>query len=160
MYVELRQHFWFKTPYGEARAIAVIDYGQEDDLCWVCIQQDDPYRGQCWTWHNSEIRFQNNSTFLRRNPVAENNEKRDPSSHRTPTQIRRQVKGYNSTPENIRKRSLRNKARRIMKDKVGAAAIAGKDVDHKRPVRSGGGNGGGNLRVQSPHKNRGWRRDT
>lgn len=86
--------------------------------------------------------------------------KRDPVSHRSPADIRRMDRGYNSTPENIQKRSLRNKARRIMRDKVGAAAIAGKDVDHKHPVRSGGGNGAGNLRVQSPHKNRGWRRGT
>jgi hypothetical protein len=61
-YTELRQHLWMKTPKGEARCIAVIDYGQEEDLCWVCIQQDT---NECWTWHNSEILFLDNSTFLR-----------------------------------------------------------------------------------------------
>lgn len=30
----------------------------------------------------------------------------------------------------------------------------GKDVDHKRPLRSGGSNGRGNLRVRSRSKNR------
>lgn len=65
-YTELKQHFWFSTPKGEARCIAVIDYGQEDDLVWVCIQQDEEFKGQCWTWHNSEIRFLDNSSFLRR----------------------------------------------------------------------------------------------
>ena len=90
--------------------------------------------------------------------MAENNEKRDPSSHRTPTQIRRQVNGYNAQPENVKKRSLRNQARRIVEKRVGKAALAGKDVDHKRPVRAGGGNSPSKLRVQSRHTNRGWRR--
>lgn len=65
-------------------------------------------------------------------------------------------RGYNHTPENIKKRSMRNQARDMMKKKVGAAALAGKDVDHKRPVRSGGGNSAGNLRIRDQHSNRGW----
>jgi hypothetical protein len=81
---------------------------------------------------------------------------RDPSSHRTPAQIKKMDRGYNSTPTNIKKRSMRNQARDIMEKKVGAAAIAGKDIDHKRPVRNGGGNSKGNLRVKDRHTNRGW----
>ncbi len=84
---------------------------------------------------------------------------RDPSSHRTPAQIKKMDRGYNSTPENIKKRSQRNQARAIVKKDLGAAAIAGKDVDHKRPVRSGGSNARSNLRVRSQHANRGWERD-
>jgi hypothetical protein len=84
--------------------------------------------------------------------------KRDPSSHRTPAQITKQVKGYNHEPANIKKRSQRNSARAIVKKDLGAAAIAGKDVDHKRPVRSGGTNARSNLRVRSEHANRGWNR--
>jgi hypothetical protein len=83
-------------------------------------------------------------------------EKRDPSSHRTPSQIRKQVRGYNAEPANVAKRSQRNQARRIMEKKVGKAAMAGKDVDHKTPVRSGGTNAKGNLRLADPSKNRGW----
>jgi hypothetical protein len=90
--------------------------------------------------------------------VAENGQKRDPSSHRTPGQVARQVKGYNHRPENIKKRSQRNSARRIVEKDVGKAALRGKDVDHIRPVRSGGGNARSNLRVRSEHANRGWRR--
>ena len=84
---------------------------------------------------------------------------RDPKSHRTPAQIKQHYKDYQGTPEQIAKRSQRNKARRTMEKKVGAAALKGKDVDHKTPIRSGGGNAAGNLRLQSPNKNRGWERD-
>lgn len=81
---------------------------------------------------------------------------RDPSSHRTPGQIKKMDRGYNHTPTNIAKRQERNAARDIMKKKVGAAAIAGKDIDHRKPVRSGGTNAPGNLRVKDRHTNRGW----
>jgi hypothetical protein len=84
---------------------------------------------------------------------------RDPSSHRTPEQMRKMDRGYNARPENIEKRSNNNQARRIMKKKVGAAALAGKDVDHIRPQRSGGGNSKGNLRIRSQKANRGWERE-
>lgn len=70
----------------------------------------------------------------------------------------RHYRDYQGTPEQIAKRSLRNKARREMEKKVGKAALKGKDVDHKVPVRSGGGNGKGNLRLASPATNRGWKK--
>jgi hypothetical protein len=81
---------------------------------------------------------------------------RDPSSHRTPAQITKQVKGYNATPANVKKRSQRNSARAIVKKDLGAAAIKGKDVHHKNPVRSGGSNARSNLGVASKAKNRAW----
>ena len=49
---------------------------------------------------------------------------------------------------------LRVEARRIMKKKLGAKAIAGKDIDHKTPIKKGGGNSPGNLRVRNPRANR------
>ena len=61
---------------------------------------------------------------------------------------------YHSKPEQIANRAKRNAARQQVKDKVGAAAIAGKDVDHKKSIRAGGGNGGGNLRVAPVGSNR------
>lgn len=83
-------------------------------------------------------------------------EKRDPSSHRTPSQIKKMSRGYNSTPENIKKRTLRNKARA----KFAKAGLVkkgdGKDVDHIKPIRSGGGNTAGNLRVRDRSLNRAW----
>ena len=85
--------------------------------------------------------------------------KRDPSSHRTPEQMRKMDRGYNSRPEIIANRSQQNQARAIMKKKLGAAAIAGKDVGHKRSVISGGSNSAGNLRIETRAKNRGWERN-
>jgi hypothetical protein len=85
--------------------------------------------------------------------MAENGEKRDPSSHRTPGQIKRQVNGYNKTPEARKKRALNNKARRKLGLKVGDP----RDADHKKPLRSGGSNAKSNLRAVHKSKNRAWR---
>tara|TARA_R110002096_G_scaffold434707_2_gene657610 strand:- start:783 stop:974 length:192 start_codon:yes stop_codon:yes gene_type:complete len=41
-----------------------------------------------------------------------------------------------------------------MKKKVGAKAIKGKDVGHKKSLKSGGSNGTKNLKVQSKKANR------
>ena len=81
---------------------------------------------------------------------------RDPSSHRTPEQIKKMDHGYNHRPDIIKNRSERNQARSYMKKKLGAAAIAGKDIDHKKMVIHGGTNAPSNLRVRSEHANRGW----
>lgn len=59
------------------------------------------------------------------------------------------------------KRSLRNKARRLMKKyltkKFGAAKAAvmmkGKHVDHKTPLHNGGTNTVSNLRLRNPSEN-------
>lgn len=82
--------------------------------------------------------------------------KRDPSSHRTPEQIKKMDRGYNHEPKHIKGRSLRNQARTIMAKDLGKKAIAGKDVDHKVMVKDGGTNARSNLRVRSQHANRGW----
>lgn len=63
---------------------------------------------------------------------------------------------YHGKPEKIKERAQRNAARAEVKKRVGSAAIAGKDVHHKRAIRHGGGNGNGNLAVSSVHRNRGW----
>ena len=84
---------------------------------------------------------------------------RDPSSHRTPAQIRKMDRGYNSQPHIIKNRDQQNAARAIMTKKLGAAALAGKDVGHKKSVISGGSNAPGNLRVETHKKNRGWERN-
>jgi hypothetical protein len=68
-------------------------------------------------------------------------------------------RGYNSQPHIIKNRDQQNAARAIMKKKLGAAAIAGKDVGHKKSVISGGSNAAGNLRIESRNKNRGWERN-
>ena len=81
--------------------------------------------------------------------------KRSPTSHRTPAQLRAHGKGFQAKPGERKRRAKRNTARAIMKKKVGKAALKGKDVDHKKMLSKGGGNGTRNLRVQSVKKNRG-----
>lgn len=65
---------------------------------------------------------------------------------------------YHGKPEQIRKRAQRNKARSEMAKKGRVKKGDGKVVDHKTPIRKGGGNGPGNLRVTSKKKNAGWRK--
>lgn len=50
------------TPKGEALAHALIDYGLEHHLFWVCFQDDTR---ECWTWGNRDIRAQPNITYGR-----------------------------------------------------------------------------------------------
>jgi hypothetical protein len=61
---------------------------------------------------------------------------------------------YQGQPEQIKKRGERVKARRMM-EKTGAVTKGdGKDVDHKKPLRSGGTTTKSNLRVRSVKANR------
>ncbi len=69
---------------------------------------------------------------------------------------RKEYDSYQSRPAQIRNRSKRNAARRKMIKRRGKSALAGKDVDHVRGV--GAGNGFKNLRIQSKHANRSFRR--
>lgn len=85
--------------------------------------------------------------------------KRDPSSHRTPAQIKKMDRGYNSQPHKIKHRSMNNQARASVIKERGEQAVKGKDVNHKKMLKDGGTNARSNLNVQTPHKNRGWRRD-
>ena len=61
---------------------------------------------------------------------------------------------YNSSPEQKKKRAMRNAARRKLLKSGRVKKGDGKDVDHKRKVKDGGGNGSGNLRVRSRSSNR------
>jgi len=57
---------------------------------------------------------------------------------------------YHGKPEQVKKRAERNKARSDMDLKKGD----GKEVDHKKPLSKGGGNGKGNLKVTTRTANR------
>lgn len=83
--------------------------------------------------------------------------KRDPVSHRTPEQIKKMDRGYNATPEMVKKRTMNNQARAMLTKEGKVRKGDGKDVDHKKPLRSGGGNGRSNLRVMDKSRNRAWR---
>lgn len=67
---------------------------------------------------------------------------------------RQEYDSFHGKPEQIKKRAMRVQARRDMEKKVGAQALAGKDIDHKKPLRNGGSNGPGNLRISSVKSNR------
>lgn len=82
-------------------------------------------------------------------------EKRDPSSHRTPSQIREMDRGYNAQPEMERRRNEQNKARRMLNLKKGDP----RDAGHIQPLDKGGKTVSSNLEPQSRKKNRGWAKD-
>lgn len=82
--------------------------------------------------------------------------KRDPSSHRTPEQIRKMDRGYNSQPQIIERRSKQNQARAQLMKEGKVSKGDGKDVGHKTALRKGGSNARSNLTVQTPKFNRGW----
>jgi hypothetical protein len=87
--------------------------------------------------------------------MAEGGETRSPITHRTPGQIKRHSKTYQARPEQKKKRAARNSARAVVKKSRGAAAVAGKDVGHKKPLSKGGTNARSNLQIQSKKSNRG-----
>ena len=61
---------------------------------------------------------------------------------------------YHSRPEQMEKNAERKKARRVLEKEGKVRPFDGKDVDHKKPLKRGGGNGRSNLRVQSRSTNR------
>ena len=63
---------------------------------------------------------------------------------------KREYDKFHSTPAARKARSMRVMARRKKKLKVGDP----REVDHKKPLSKGGGNGSGNLRVTSRSSNR------
>lgn len=67
---------------------------------------------------------------------------------------------YQGTDEQKKKRALRNNARRGLIRQGRVHKGDGKDVDHKRPLATGGSNTPSNLRVLSASANRGFRRNS
>ena len=50
------------TPKGPAWAVALIDYGPDHDLLWVCFVKST---GECWTFCNGDIRQPSSITYGR-----------------------------------------------------------------------------------------------
>ena len=75
-----------------------------------------------------------------------------------PRNYRLEYDRYQGKPEQIKKRDMRNAARREMEKKGLVRKGDGKDVDHKQPLVKGGGNGTGNLRVVPKSVNRSFAR--
>jgi hypothetical protein len=67
------------------------------------------------------------------------------------------MKTYQDTPEEIKKREARNRARQAA-IKSGKAHVGdGTQVDHKKMLDQGGSEDLSNTRVISRHQNEGWR---
>lgn len=67
---------------------------------------------------------------------------------------KKEYANYHSKPEQRKKNDQRKKARRMMEKEGKVSKGDGKDVDHKKPMRSGGKSTKGNLRVRSKKSNR------
>ena len=87
--------------------------------------------------------------------MAERGQRRSPTAHRTPGQIKRHGRTYQATTAQKQNRAKRNAARRQMEKEGRVSKGDGRDVAHKRPLSKGGTNARGNLKVQSKRKNRG-----
>jgi len=61
---------------------------------------------------------------------------------------------YHSRPEQMANNRARKKARRELEAEGKVKPFDGKEVDHKIPLKRGGGNGRKNLRVQERSTNR------
>lgn len=69
-----------------------------------------------------------------------------------------EYENYQGKPEQIKRRAERNAARAKYIKAHGKDSVAGKDVDHKRPLVKGGSNNVSNLRAISPSSNRSFGR--
>ena len=65
---------------------------------------------------------------------------------------------YQGKPDQIKRRSMRNKARRKLMKEGRVHKGDGMDVDHKTPIVKGGGNSDKNLRVKTDNANRSFPR--
>jgi hypothetical protein len=74
-----------------------------------------------------------------------------PSSKRD---YKKEYTDYHGKPEQVANRAERVKARRVMEKSGQASKGDGMDVDHIKPLKSGGTSAKGNLRMQSVAKNR------
>lgn len=67
---------------------------------------------------------------------------------------KKEYRNYHGKAKQRKERAARTRARELMKKKGIVKKGDGKDIDHKKPLRSGGSNGINNLRVRSKSKNR------
>lgn len=66
----------------------------------------------------------------------------------------KQQRKFNGSEEQKKKRAMRNKARRQALREGRVSKGDNKDIDHKKPLRSGGSNARSNQRVRSRSANR------
>ena len=83
--------------------------------------------------------------------MAEGGETRSPTSHRTPSQIKRHGRTYQAQAQQRKNRALRNAARR----KLGLKKGDPRDAAHKQSLMKGGTNDSSNISAQPASTNRG-----
>lgn len=72
-----------------------------------------------------------------------------------PRDYKQEYAEFHGKPEQVKKRAQRVKARRMLEKEGTVSKGDGKDVDHIKPLKSGGTSARGNLRVRSVKANRG-----
>ena len=72
----------------------------------------------------------------------------------TATKRSKQQRKYNSKPEQKKNRAARNQARAVAQKKGSVSKGDGKDVGHKKSLKSGGSKSTSNTKVQSRSSNR------
>lgn len=77
-----------------------------------------------------------------------------PYSRNGKRDYKKEYEKYHASEEQKENRAARNGARRQMEREGRVSKGDGKDVDHKTPLKRGGGNGRKNLRVQERSTNR------
>lgn len=55
------------SPKGKCLAHFLIDYGIENDIYFVCFQNDT---SECWTWSNKFIKIEDNVTYGRQTSLG------------------------------------------------------------------------------------------
>lgn len=83
-----------------------------------------------------------------------------PYKNKADRDYKHEYETYQSKPDQIKKRTARNKARAEMAKKGLVSKGDGKDVDHINPLSKGGTTTAGNLRVKSAHANRSYARNS
>jgi hypothetical protein len=83
-----------------------------------------------------------------------------PYKNKADRDYRNEYDAYQGTPEQIKNRAKRNKARAEMAKEGRVHKGDGKDVDHKVPLSKGGTTGKKNLAVKSVKANRSYRRNS
>ena len=78
---------------------------------------------------------------------------------KTPRPYKKEYEQYQGTPEQIKKRAIRNAARAKLMKAGKVHKGDGKDVAHVKALDKGGTNGDG-VKVQSKTANRSFRRDS
>ena len=81
-----------------------------------------------------------------------------PSSKGYKRDYKQEYKQSQSSEKEKKNRAMRNNARRRMEAEGKVSKGDGKDVEHKKPLAKGGGNGRGNLAVKSKSANRSFAR--